>query len=248
MSQTNAYIRVDLTGVSELAKRLDAIAASVDIKGEKGLAMMRHAVKRASRPIYNEYKSRAKAAEVTGNLAKSTKTKSKVYENNRVVIAITGPEQTGRTPSSADRPSGNHAHLLEDGTPPRRPGNNSRRQYKPINVHQMINGRMRRHGSMRGEDFAIQKTGFYFLMGSFKNPNRQAKKGSGYPYDFAVTPGRGQRPMTLQPGDTYGGMRPQKLMQKTIASVGAQVNSNLIGLLTTAINKAIADQKGGGRL
>ena len=98
---------------------------------------------------------------------------------------------------------------------------------------------------MRGEDFAIQKTGFYFLMGSFKNPNRQAKKGSGYPYDFAVTPGRGQRPMTLQPGDTYGGMRPQKLMQKTIASVGSQVNSNLIALLTTAINKAIADQSEG---
>ena len=54
--------------------------------------------------------------------------------------------------------------------------------------------------------------------------------------------------MTLQPGDTYGGMRPQKLMQKTIDSVGAQVNSSLIALLTTAINKAIADQEGGGRL
>ena len=98
---------------------------------------------------------------------------------------------------------------------------------------------------MHDEKFAAQKSGYYFLMGSIREPTRQARAGSGYPHDFAFTEGRGQHPYTLHPGETYGAMPARELMQKTLASVGSQVNSSLISLLTTAINKAIADQSEG---
>ena len=250
-SQTTAFVTVSVVGVAQLTKKLQGIADSIDVKGEKGLKLMGGAVRRASRPILDGYKAQAKAHDATGNLEKSTQTFVRVYANHQygkggVVVAATGPEQIGHLPSSEERPSGNAAWLVEFGSPPRRPGTKNRRTY--VNVHQAINGRMKRIGSMHDEKFAAQKSGYYFLMGSIREPTRQARAGSGYPHDFAFTEGRGQHPYTLHPGETYGGMPAQGLMQKTIASVGSQVNSNLIALLTTAINKAIADQKGGGRL
>jgi hypothetical protein len=247
-SQTTAFVTVSVAGVQQLTKKLQGIADSVDVKGAKGLKMMGGAVKTASKPILDGYRAKAKAHDVTGNLGKSTKTFVRTYTNTKygtggVVVAATGPEQTGRKGATNKRPSGNHAWLVEFGSPPRRPGTKNRRTY--VNVHQAINGRMKRIGSMHDEEFARQKTGFYFLMGSLREPTRQARAGSGYPHDFAFTEGRGQHPYTLHPGETYGGMPAQGLMQKTLASVGSQVNSSLISLLTTAINKAIADQSEG---
>ena len=82
-SQTTAFVTVSVVGVAQLTKKLQGIADSIDVKGEKGLKLMGGAVRRASRPILDGYKAQAKAHDATGNLEKSTQTFVRVYANHQ---------------------------------------------------------------------------------------------------------------------------------------------------------------------
>lgn len=227
----NAFVRIGMDGMDEVLKRFYEIEQSVSY-AEKAAA-----VKKASVPILEGYKQRARAIEATGNLARSTKTLPRKYRSGEVAVAVTGPEQTGSAGASIKRASGNHAWLVEFGSKPRKPGSQNRRAY--VNVHQMINGKMSRHSSTNDESFSRMGAGYYFLMGSRNEPTRQARMGRGYTHDFMRLPGDDEmRPMTLHPGETYGGMPALGLMQKTITQKQGQVRSILEGELIQLINKA----------
>ena len=103
----------------------------------------------------------------------------------------------------------------------------------------MINGKMHRAGASTDSDFAKMNRGYYFLMGSLKEPTRQAKKGSGYPHDFATDSKAkgGMRPYTLGPGDTYGGVDAQHPMQKAIQAQGSNARQALMSSLQKQLKK-----------
>lgn len=225
------FVRIGMGGMDAVLKKFYEIADSVSYE-DKALA-----VRRASRPILDGYKEKAKAVEATGNLARSTKTLMRKYRSGEIAVAVTGPEQTGNAGANNKRASGNHAFLVEFGSKPRRPGSQNRRTY--VNVHQMINGKMSRHSSTNDEAFGRMGAGYYFLMGSINEPTRQARMGRGYPHDFMRLSGDSEmRPMTLHPGETYGAMPGRHLMQKTIQQKGGQVRAILESELTQLINKA----------
>jgi hypothetical protein len=141
---------------------------------------------------------RNKVRNVTGNLGKSMATRVRKYDG--AAVAITGPR--------------------------RKPGTQGRRTY--VNVHQQINFRMTRAGTFNNQQFERMGKGYYFLMGSKNERTRQAKMGSGYPHDFAsYTPGE-MFPMTLQPGETYKGVKAQHPMEKTITETNGEVLNILI--------------------
>lgn len=200
------FVNLRFSGLKELSEKLIKLAARV---GDP--QMVNRIVEDASKIIERGYKQRV--GDVTGNLKKSTTTRTKYYKESGVTIAITGPKQTGPIGSTEDQASGNHAWLVEFGTKKRRPGTQGRRTY--INVHQSINMRMRRHSSVNDEQFARMSRGYYFLMGSKDEPTRQARAGRGYPHDFGYTDGR-QHPVTLHPGEVYGAMPARHAMQRTI--------------------------------
>lgn len=223
------FVSINTSGIRELALELQRLAA---IAGDYDL-LERH-VKAAAKLIEARYK--ANVHDVTGNLRKSTRTRSKRYPNEGGVIAITGPVQTGNVGSTETQASGNHAWLVEFGSGRRRPGTQGRRTY--INVHQMINRRMRRHSTANDEQFARMGRGYYFLMGSKNEPTRQARAGIGYPHDFGFTNGR-QHPVTLHPGETYKEMPASNAMQNAITSEQA----NVYNALKTAIENSLASMK-----
>ena len=72
-------------------------------------------------------------------------------------------------------------------------------------------------------------------MGSLNEPTRQARRGSGYPHDFAGS-GQDQHPITLRPGETIAPMPAQHPMENTIRESANVVQT----LLVNAINKRIA--------
>ena len=227
----NAFVRIGMTGMDEVLKRFYEIADSVSYEDKK------EAVRRASRPILDGYKEKARAMEATGNLARSTKTLSRKYRSGEIAVAVTGPEQTGNAGATNKRASGNHAYLVEFGSGPRKPGSQNRRAY--VNVYQSINGRMTRHSSTNDTEFSRMGAGYYFLMGSINEPTRQARMGRGYTHDFMRRPGDTEmRPMTLHPGETYGAMPGSHIMEKTIRSKSGQVKSILESELIQLINKA----------
>lgn len=228
----SGFVRVTFTGLEKTLAAFDKIADSVDF------AEKRKVVEKASQSILFGYREKARAIEATGNLAKSTKTIVRRYRKGEVAVAITGPEQTGAQGATNKRASGNHAWLVEFGSKPRRPGTQNRRTY--INIHQRINGKMSRHSSTNDADFENRSRGYYFLMGSINEPTRQARMGRGYTHDFMRRPGEKMRPMTLHPGETYGGMPGLHIMERTIGQAASQVRSTLESQLNQLINRAMS--------
>lgn len=224
----SAFARVQITGVNEFAARLRKAS---DALGKDSVSFFRRAVRDASKPISAGYIN--KVRDVTGNLRKSVDTETRYYPPG-VFVAITGPRQTGNRGADLESGSGNAAWLVEFGTGYRKPGTQSRRTY--VNVHQAINGRMKRTQTMNDEQFARQGAGYYFLMGSLNEPSRQARRGSGYPHDFAGPgprgDGRKQHPITLKPGDTIDPMPAQHPMSRTIQESAGVVQTLLINAIT----------------
>lgn len=228
-SMANAFVTIQTAGIRELAKKLEAMAAGLGMESTAGQQMLIAAVKEASKPIISTY--RKKVGSVTGNLGKSMRTLTRKYES--AAVAVTGPLQTGTGGATEKSGSGNHAWLVEFGSGPRKPGTQNRRTY--INVHTMINRKMSSHSSANDAQFANMSKGFYFLMGSRNEPTRLAKQGSGGDHDFNSWGGKGQRPMTLHPGETYGAMPAQHHMEHTISEVSGEV----LASLTAAIKRSI---------
>lgn len=217
------FVTVRVDGIREMAQKLERLAAEA---GEPRL--LESIVRKASQHIQRAYKTRV--GNVTGNLAKSTKIKTKVYD--AATVAIVGPVQTGNASATEDNGSGNAAWLVEFGTGTRRPGTKGRRTY--LNVHQSINGKMTRHSSANNTQFANMSRGYYFLMGSRYEPSRQARQGIGYPHDFGYTNGK-QHPITLGPGDTYGRMPAKHAMERSIAETKDAVFNSMKAAIENSI-------------
>jgi hypothetical protein len=211
---------VQFTGINEFAARLQKAA---DALGRDQSAFFLRAVRNASLPIKVGYIN--KVRDVTGNLRKSVRTETKNYGNG-VYVAITGPAQSGNRGSDPEEGSGNHAWLVEFGTGYRKPGTQGRRTY--VNVHQQINGRMKRTQTMNDEQFARSGVGYYFIMGSRDEPTRQARRGSGYPHDFIHT---------LGPGEMLRPMPAKHPMENTIRESANVVQT----LLNNAISRRMAN-------
>lgn len=224
-SLAEGFVTVQTAGIRELAEELEALASKLGKSNQ-----LEAAVRKAAKIIEHSYAS--KVGDVTGNLKASLKTRTKRYD--AAVIAITGPMQTGSKGSSDTQASGNHAWLNEFGSDRRRPGTKGRRTY--VNVHQMINGKMRRHSTMNDQQFANQARGYYFLMGSRNEPTRQARAGIGYPHDFGHSGGR-QHPITLHPGEDYGAMPAKHSMEQAINENQQAVFNTLKSAIENTIAK-----------
>ena len=236
-SQASGFVRIQTAGVRELAKELERVAGVLAAPG-----LLKKCVKQASRPIAVGYKGLVSkplaggSGGATGNLAKSTITDTKEYEGGQVAVAITGPRQTGPVGSEEGRESGNHAWLVEFGSGRRKPGTQNRRTY--VNVHQAINGKMRRTASaVNDEEFARKSRGYYFLMGSINEPTRQAQRGKGYSHDFAPGKDGETHPITLGPGESIAPMPAYHPMERTIMNSASQVQAVLAQLIQAEINK-----------
>lgn len=205
----NKFIHINMAGWEDWVEELRKIYDDLDPR------LLKNLMRRAATPVKSGYKAAALRHDQTGNLAASTGVKVKAYD--KATVAIAGPENTGSSGASADRPSGNHAWLVEFGSDRRRPGTKGRRTY--INTHKSINGRMQSHKVMDESTFERQSKGVYFLMGSKNEPTRQARMGKGYSHDFMTDANGEMHPMTIGPGETYGAMPALHLMEKTIRSV-----------------------------
>jgi len=224
-SLAEGFVTVKTAGIRELAERLEALAK--DISEAKTLEKC---VKKAATHIEQGYK--AKIRNVTGNLAKSVKIKTREYD--KAAVAVVGPLQTGTGNATEKDGSGNSAWLVEFGSGARKPGTKGRRTY--VNVHQMINGKMRRHSSANDKQFANMSKGYYFLMGSKYEASRQAGMGKGYPHDFGYSGGK-MHPVTLHPGETYGRMPASHAMEKTISEQQGAVFSTLKAAIQANIDR-----------
>lgn len=228
--RANQFIHINMVGWEDWVDELRAIYDSLDPRVLKNL------MRRAAVPVRDGYKNAVKPHDQTGNLAASTTIKVKAYD--RATVAIAGPENTGTQGASADRPSGNHAWLVEFGSDRRKPGTQGRRTY--INTHKSINNRMQSHRVMDEGTFASQSRGVYFLMGSKNEPTRQARMGKGYSHDFMVGEDGEMHPMTLGPGDTYGAMPALGLMANVIAAQTSRSQE----IIAEGIEKIIASRGG----
>lgn len=224
------FVNIQTAGARDVAEELRRLAQSI---GADADALLSESCKKAAEIIKARYKS--KVGRVTGNLSKSVRIKTKSYESG-AVVAVVGPWQSGRGASREGAESGNHAWLVEFGTGRRKPGTKGRRTY--LNVHQMINKRMRRAGSFNNDQFARMSKGYYYLMSSYNEPTRQAGAGKGYPHDFGFTDGK-QHPVTLHPGETYGAMPAKHAMEQTISETGPEVLNTLINSIRTKIDGII---------
>lgn len=222
------FVNVQTAGAREVAEELRRIAASMGADADK---LLGEACRKAAGVIQAKYKS--KVGDATGNLKKSVRIRTKSYPQDGAVVAIVGPWQSGRGASQEGAESGNHAWLVEFGTGRRKPGTEGRRTY--LNVHQMINGKMRRAGSFNNDQFANMSKGYYYLMGSINEPTRQARMGRGYPHDFGVTNGK-MHPITLHPGETYGPMPAKHAMEQAISESGSEALNVLINGIQSKIN------------
>lgn len=225
MTKADAFVRVRMEGLGPLVDTLENVVG-VFKSGE----LTRPLVRRAADPIRKTYREKAKAHDVTGNLYKSVSIKDKLYKSG-IAVAIAGPRHTGTMGATGDKPSGNHSWLVEFGSNGRRRPKTRGKRKTYINVHKLINKRFKIAARLEDSDkFEKRSKGYYFIMSSFDEPTRQAKKGSGYPHDFF---------MTLQPGQTYGAMPALGLMQKTISEKKSEVNSILRDGLIKAINDSL---------
>ena len=222
------FVNVQTAGAREVAEELRRLANSIGADADK---LLYESCRDAAKIIQRRYK--AKVGDVTGNLGKSVRIQKRVYPQDGTVLAIVGPYQSGRGASREGAESGNHAWMVEFGTGPRKPGTNGRRTY--LNVHQMINGKMKRAGSFNNDQFANMSKGYYFLMGSINEPTRQARMGRGYPHDFGETGGN-MHPVTLHPGETYGAMPAKHAMEQAISESGAEALNALINSIQSKIS------------
>lgn len=213
------FINIQTLGAREIAKKLEMMAMRAGLDAGK---LREKAAKKAAKILENGYKN--KVRNVTGNLGKSITTQVRQYEG--ATVAVTGPRVTGPVGADPEKGSGNHAWLVEFGTGRRKPGTQNRRTY--VNVHQAINGRMRKVGGFNNKQFEQMGRGYYFLMGSKKEPTRKAKRGSGYPHDFVPDGKGGTRPFFLEAGETYGAMPAQHTMERTISENSSAVLAALI--------------------
>lgn len=218
------FVSVQTAGAREVAKRLEEMAARA---GKSATPLLEKAAIEASKPLRDAYKKNV--GDVTGNLAKSIKTYRSKNRYPGVGIAVTGPVVTGPVGASLENGSGNHAWLVEFGTGPRKPGTQGRRTY--VNVHQMINGKMRKSGTVNDEQFSRMGKGYYFLMGSINEQTRQTRMGSGYPHDFGSDSPGEMHPVTLQAGEFLDPMPAKRPMQRAINDTSSQVLSGLISAL-----------------
>jgi hypothetical protein len=228
------FIRVGVTGAKPL---LDTML-NVMTRTERADTLRKIAL-RAAKPLEESYRAKALYHDCTGNLAASTRIKSKTYRGTGVGIAVVGPEQTGNEGATGDRPSGNHAWLVEFGSGARQPGTQNRKTY--VNVHQLINRRMSLVSRLEdSEKFAKRTTGYYFLMSSWFEPTRQARAGKGYPHDFLPAKNGKRRVFTIHPGETYGAMPALGLMQQSISDSSSRVAGILRAGIIDAINAAVS--------
>lgn len=236
LQTTRGFVTIQTAGAREMAQQLEKLAGVLEFPG-----LLKKVTYQASKPILDDYKSlvskpfAAGSSGATGNLAKSVKTISKDYEGGKVGVSITGPQSTGNKGADDKTGSGNHAWLVEFGSARRRPGTQGRRTY--INVHQAINGKMKRSGTLNDEEFARKGRGYYFLMGSVNEPTRQGGKGKGYSHDFASINGRDQHPITLKPGETIDPMPAYHPMQDTITANHREVQTALFAAIQAQINR-----------
>jgi len=222
------FVSIKTAGARELAKELELLA----LRAQRDPGQLRaKAVKKASEILVKGY--RAKINNVTDNLYKSITTKTKQYDG--ATVAITGPRVTGPVGADPEMGSGNHAFLVEFGTGPRKPGTQGRRTY--VNVHQSINGKMKRAGTFNDVQFANMSRGYYFLMGSKRERTRQAKMGVGYPHDFGSDAPGEMHPITLRPGETIKPMPARHIMEKTISENSSAVLASLIANLRNYIEE-----------
>lgn len=219
------FVAVRVEGIRELAQTLQELGLRM---GEP--KALEAAARRAAEHIKRAYKT--KVGNVTGNLSKSVRIKTKTYDS--AAVAIVGPWQSGTAGSREGAESGNAAWLVEFGTDRRRPGTKGRRTY--LNVHQLINGKMRRHSSANNQQFANMSRGYYFLMGSIDEPTRQAGQGKGYPHDFGFSNGK-QHPITLHPGDTYAPMPAKHAMERTISEQRDAVFATLRAAIQNSLDR-----------
>ena len=225
------FVNIQTAGAREVAEELRRLANSVGADADK---LLYESCRDAAKIIQRRYK--AKVGDVTGNLAKSVRIEKRVYPQDGSVLAIVGPYQSGRGASQEGAESGNHAWMVEFGTDRRKPGTKGRRTY--LNVHQMINGKMKRAGSFNNDQFANMSKGYYYLMGSINEPTRQARMGRGYPHDFGETGGN-MHPVTLHPGETYGAMPAKHSMEQAISESGSEALNALINGIQSKINGII---------
>jgi hypothetical protein len=227
--QTEGFISIRLEGVDDLIQALLRAATQV---GEDATPRLNAACKVAMREVMDNYKRLV--PDVTGNLKKSVKVRGIKGQRARGVgVAIGGPQHVvsggGKSGDEWDvevKGAGNHAWLYEFGTGRRRPSTQNRRTY--VNVHQQINGRMKRTQTMNDEQFARSGVGYYFIMGSRDEPTRQARRGSGYPHDFIHT---------LGPGEMLRPMPAKHPMENTIRESANVVQT----LLNNAISRRMAN-------
>jgi hypothetical protein len=215
LQKAGQFVTVRTAGVRDLIKNLESLAGAAQSQ-----TIIKKACEKASKPLMDDYKSLAERHEATGNLAKSVTMIYRAYKEGGV--AVVGPRQTGASGSRPGVESGNHAWLVEFGTGPRKPGSKGRRTY--VNVHQAINGKMRRAGSFNNRQFEQMGRGYYFIMGSAYD---RGVTGSKYSRDFAG-PGQGgdgrkQHPIILKPGDTIAPMPALGLMEDTITANTSEV-------------------------
>jgi hypothetical protein len=224
------FVGVATAGAREVAEELRRRAQAMGVDSAR---LLEQSCRQAAMVIQRRY--RANVGRVTGNLAASTRIKTKSYPNGGT-IAIVGPWQSGRAGSQEGQESGNAAWMVEFGTDRRRPGTKGRRTY--LNVHQMINMRMTRAGSFNNTQFANMSRGQYFLMGAINEPTRQAQWGRGGDHDFWTPPGESKsRPVTLHPGETYGEMPAKHAMQRAIDESGQETLNVLINSLQSQMER-----------
>lgn len=196
-----AFVNLRFDGIDDLRRKLeDAAAKCLKDPGR----FLQKAAKDGLRPVQAAYRS--SVTSVTGNLRRSFRIRDGKKKYEGIYIAVGGPTHVveGKEWDVEEKGAGNHAWLVEFGTGRRKPGSQNRRTY--VNVHQAINGRFGRKarvpGTSTNEQFERLGRGYYFLMGS---------KAKG----FVKTAG-GSRPFVLAPGETYGEMKPQHLMERAI--------------------------------
>jgi hypothetical protein len=90
------------------------------------------------------------------------------------------------------------------------------------------------------DQFRRMGAGYYFLMGSLREPTRQSGGKPGYSKDFMLgKDGRSgeQHPITLKPGETIAPMPATHLMEKTIQRTASEVQSLLIAGIQAQLSK-----------
>jgi hypothetical protein len=234
--RASGFARVRLEGAKDLVQELINLATRF---GEDASNPLTAAAKKAAKPIMEEYK--ANISDITGNLRRSVVVKAGRKKYPATGIAVAGPQHVVNAEEwdVEKKGAGNHAFLVEFGTGPRKPGSMKRRTY--VNVHQRINGKMRRvsQGSQawfNNEEFENLGRGYYFLMGSKNEEHPERKTGRGA---FVKTDGGGTRPYTLGAKETYPAMPPSNIMEDAILTSRTESFGVLEKELRQLINKRL---------